>query len=332
MNESIIKNKFVRTFVFLGLSFILLGVALAQEGNNFVVERKVTGGANRFGKKNNIEFKVLKDQVGMYTVKYQVDYDLPIPELRVFDNGQSVLINSFDGTLTFFDANGTEFVKTKIFKGIGAKYERNIVAAIDEDRLAITLSQPGMKHVIFQIYSVDARLIEQWEIMQDFTNGLQYHKEKEIVAISVYSRQTGGLVKSVLFFNDQGKLLSKIYANFTIGKFIKGGQYFSGHTNKGYFLYNLNDKKIVFELKAPDGEIIIDMKYYDQTIAVITTPKPVLEDGKWYYQNPSINLFNTEGQILRSWKDTIPSFSTFGFKKEGRKILFVTNEKIIIIN
>lgn len=332
MKKILYKNKSIGIAVIFGILFILSGFVLAQEKSGFDVEKEIAGNARKMVETNTIEFKVMKNQIELYTIKRQLDYDIPFPDLKVFNNGRSVLINSFDGTLTFFEKDGIESLKTKIFKGISIKYERTIHAAVDENRLVITLSQPGMKRSMVQYYSADGSLIKDWEVEKGFINGLQYFKQKGLLALSGYEWQNETLIKSLLFFNDSGVLISEIAHNFTNGSFTTDGSLFFGYTSNNYVLYDLSEKKINFTFQSEKVDIIIAAEYLDQKITIVTAKKPILEKGNWYYQDPTFKRFTTNGQIIKAWQEETPLFSYFAFTKSRNELLFKMGKNVISIN
>ncbi len=329
---NLLKNQnSVCGFTIIGLLLVLSGFAVGQEPASFSVERKIIGAATKSGEKNYCEFRVTEKLTELYSFKIQLDYDIPFPALKVFNSGASILINSFDGTLTFLDKNGDKKFKTKISKEIGAKYERTIQAVVDEDRLVITLSQPGMANSKVQFYDPEGNLINEWAVEKSFINGLQYFKKKDLLALSGYKWQNEALIKSTYFYNSEGKILAETDKNFSKGRFINEGALFSGHTNKNYFLYDIDNEKLISEFHPEEEEIIIASESVNESILIVTTQKPFLEEGKWYYQDPTFKRFTTSGKIIKSWQEKNHLFSTFELEKNRNKLLFKTEDNVISI-
>jgi outer membrane protein assembly factor BamB len=315
----------------LGVLLFVVGFSLSQQENPFRIERTIADHAKTNGEKITVNYTVYKDGDTIYAHNKSVDYDIPVPELAVFSTGQSVMVNSFDGTLTFFNVQGQAEKETQILKGLVVKYERSIKLAVDGAHLVLTLSDPGLKEVLLQIYNSDGQILKQWKIEEEFVNGLSYSEKAGAMAVSVFEWKGDKLVKSVLFYNDRGELLSSKPANFTKGVFINDAQIFAGQTNKECFLYNLATSKTIFNYNVADGEMIIGTNYSDPIFNLVTTKTPRLEEGKWYYDNPSIKQFNNHGELLKSWTENVPSFSTFGFEQDGSQLLFVMDAKAITI-
>jgi len=329
-----VKNKIIN---FSWVSSLICGMFLLLTGNTFAqslfsVDKEIIGGAKNSTENNAIHFKVMLNKKKIYTIKKTVDYDIPFPDLKVFDTGASVLLNSFEGSLTFFDKNGIESFSKKIVKNIDVKYERSIQAVVDEDKLVIGLSQPGIKNSLVQIYDSRGDDLGEWYIEQEFINGLQFSNKQKRIALSTHQSQESKLIKSLLIFDDQANLLIKEEANFTKGEFIPNEPLFAARTNKTFFLYNFQTEKFISNVNVPSGEIILDFDYDDQNFFLVTSPKPFLEAGEWFYQNPIFAIYNFSGKEQRSWKENISPFSKFRFERIDLKIKFVTNKKTIQIN
>ncbi len=315
----------------LNILLFVVGFSFSQQENPFRIERTIADHTKTNGEKINVNYTAYKDGDAIYALNKSVDYDLPVPELAVFSTGQSVMANSFDGTLTFFNAQGQAEKETKIVKGLVVKYERSIKLAIDGAHLVITLADPGLKEILLQVYNSDGQILKQWKIEEEFVNGLSYSEKAGAMAVSVFAWKDDKLVKLVLFYNERGELLSSNPANFTKGVFINDAQIFAGQTNKECFLYNLAASKTIFNYNVADGEMIIGTNYSDPIFNLVTTKTPRLEEGKWHYDNPTIKQFNNRGELIKSWTENVPSFSTFGFEQDSSQLLFVMDAKAITI-
>ena len=281
----------------------------AQENNSFEVKRNITGHAERFGQKNSVEVKVMSNSKEMYSINVELDFDVPFPELKVFDDGAAVLVNSFEGSLTFYDKEGGELVKSYILKDIPVRYERSVYASVSGETLVITLSQPDMDYSVAQLYNKRGQIISHWQVQEKHVSGLCYSDQNQLLAISVYDWQKDMLNKSTVFFNSEGRAISRIPFAYEKEKFAEDGSLFIGYTNNACFVYKVKDNKISFQRRVLKDEMIIDVDYNNKEITIVTTKKPFLEKGKWYYQNPSFTRLNLNGKVIKKWQEKGKPFS-----------------------
>ncbi|KAA3610720.1 MAG: hypothetical protein D8M58_20990 [Calditrichaeota bacterium] len=325
-----IKKVFQNGPLYVGLFFIISGISIAQEIDDFSVNKEISGDAQNHKEKNTITYTVEKNQKEIYSITNSLDYDAPVPEFIVFEDGAGVMVSSFDASLTFFDNLGEKIVKLKINKELKAIYERSIYSAIDENNLLIALSQPGLDYSLIQIYNEKGVLLNDWKIENEHVNGLQFAKSQNILAVSSYSWGSGSISKNTQFFNRTGDLLQQSGNNFSSGSFVKNGEAFSGYRKHLYFLYDLTKKSTAFEFISKN-DIIITAEYKSDEIIIVTTEAPVLNNGNWYYINPTIKVFSKEGKEISSRNEKTQPFSSFSLEQKDDRIFFKTNTDMILV-
>jgi len=169
-------NRITKNYLLTGLIIFsfLTGMAFAQSVSKYTVDRNISGNAEKFGEKNSVDFKVLENENKIYSIEIEIEFDVAIPGIKVFDDGSSVIINSFEASLTFYNNQGSEIIKSKIMKDLGVAYERSIYSYISENLIAISLSQPDINYSIIQIYNNQGQLIDNWQLNKNHINGLSF--------------------------------------------------------------------------------------------------------------------------------------------------------------
>jgi len=288
---------------------VFISLSAAQEHNIFKVKRRLSRRAEKFGQKNFVRYTVINKGNPIYSIRLELDYDLPFPELKVFDDGAAVLVNSFDGSLSFYNRQGLKTARSYIQKEIAVRYERSVYAAVSGAILAVTLSQPDMKYTLVRLYTKKGQPISRWRVPEKLVSGLCYSDQNQLLAVAVYGWSGDRLNKFTLFFNEKGRKISQIPYGYKNGKFFRNGRLFIAYSNKICFVYNVKENKINFRYLVPKNAIITGAEYLNETVTIMHTPKPFLEKGKWYYQSPSFTRLNLKGEVIKEWQERGKLFS-----------------------
>jgi len=284
---------------------------IAQEKDSFNVNRSITTNAKKVGEKNIINYKVLKNTEAFYSIEQEIDYDLPFPDLKIFDDGSCVLINSFDASLTFYDNRGIKILKSDIFKETNIAYERAIYAAVSGASLAVTVSQPEFEHAIVQIYNKNGQKVIDWQLPEKNINGITLSKSDDLLAISSYGWKNDQLDKTTRFYDINGYELVKIPVNFLNGRFFNNGNEFFGNTKNKWFVYNLLEDRLNFENEISKEKMILTADIFDSQLVIVLAKKPLLKEGKWYYKNPEFHFYNFKGEIVQEHNEECEPFYQF---------------------
>lgn len=326
-----IQNINYRLIIFT-LIISLAAFSFAQQNNLFTVEKNVTGNAQKFAEKNNVEYTIIENNSKKYSINIVLDYDVSIPELKVFNDGACVLINSLEGELTFFNNKGREIFKANILKGINVEYERSIYSSISKEFVVIALSQPDKEYSLIRIYTNQGQIINNFEVHQKHINGLFYSSDANLIALSVYNWENENPDKSTLFYNNSGVQISNISFNFTKGSITEGKNIFIGYTNNECFVYNVTDDTINFHTAVLKDAMILTVELMDDGIIIVDAAKPYLEKGKWYFKNPSFTHYNLSGTLITKRKEKSQPFSDFKLYKNNSNLIFQTENNSIQIN
>jgi len=300
----------------------------AQNSPEYSVERKITGNADKFGEKNIIDYQVYENDKELYSVQVEIDYDAPIPALKVFDDGYSVLINSFDVSLIFYNDEGSEIINSKIVKELNVEYERTVHSYISGNYLIVSLSESDKNYSIIQIYNNQGRLINSWQINENQINGLSYSHNDNKLAISLIKWPHNKLQKSTIFYQSDGSEISQVANNFKKGFFINKTDIFAGYSNENYFLFKYSKNEMILNKSINKNEIILLLEYIDNKIFVVSAEKPILNDGKWFYKNPTVYSYDVKGNTKSQFKFDSNLFSEFMLLGSGERLIFKTEEQI----
>jgi len=163
------KNTFI--IILLINSFIF-----AQSINKkHFVEQKISGGSESVGEYNIVEYSIKSsDDKLLYKISNKTDYDIPYSGIEVFDNGGSVLISSFYGTLTFFSNRGIKLKELKLSETLGFEYERSIKSVVDNNTFLVVFQEENSNHSTLKKYNSIGTFEKSFEIEETNINGLAY--------------------------------------------------------------------------------------------------------------------------------------------------------------
>lgn len=308
-------------------------IAFTQSINKkYFVEEKISGGSKSVGEFNVVEYLIkTADNKLLYKLSNKTDYDIPYSGIEVFDDGSSVLINSFYGTLTFFSNSGSKIKQVKLSAALNFEYERNIRSVVDKNFLLVVLNDGNKNHSVLQKYSANGALEKSLKLNETNINGVAYSEALDQIYISFIKWNSNGAVnKEISLINEDGQLLKSYNANFEKGYFA-GDNRFIAFSNKSLLSINTQNLDVVFLNKSKNDKLFLDVSVVNNNIIAATASAPKLQNGKWIYYNPTMLKLNSTGKIIEE-KNIDAAFSEFGFKNTGIAVWFMVDNKIITIN
>ena len=309
------KNIFITILV---TNAVIFGQTIDK---NYVAEKKINGGAEKNGQYNFVTYSV-KSNTGteLYQIVDKVDYDVPLAKLEVFENGSSVLISSFSGMLTFINNSGSEVSTKKIAENLSVEYERNILSVVDGESLILLLSNMKDGYSLIQTYSSNGNLEKEVSVDVSNINGIAFSQNLNQIYLSFVDWQTSGKPNKLMsIINNNGNELARLEANFENGFFTESNQ-FIGYSNNSLICFDGKNMVLNFQSKGEENKINIDATYNSGKVIVASAQEPILKDGKWLYQNPTVKQFDLKGNLVNSKVIKSNLFSEFGFKNiNGKK-------------
>ncbi len=308
----------------------VIGQSLKQ---NYNVEQKVNGGAKDIGEYNFVEYSVKSsDGKELYQIVDKVDYDIPFSKLEVFENGSSLLINAFYGRLTFISDNGTKVKSSKIRDNLEVEYERSILSVGDKKSVLIIFRGQNKKSSIVQRYNENGNLEKEFEIPITNVNGIAFSESLNQIYLShIQWENSGKLNRRVTLLNTSGEVVESFNANFEKGFFTEDNQ-FIAFSNKSVLSINTANLELKFIEKLKEEQIVLDVTYLEKETLIAFAKSPELENGKWYYKNPTIKRIDSNGNEIKQLNYEVNPFSEYKFIMSQNNLEFVIGEEKIIID
>ena len=313
------------------LILFFTGSLLAEAGPVYTVKKNIQHQAEKNGEVNQITFSILKDSEKVYDINTEVAYDVPFPQLKIFDNGSSVLIDAFDARLTFYEASGFEIRQVNILKDYDIEYERSVYSTIDGEILVIAANQPGLDYILIQIYNYEGHFIRQTVIDEKHISALAYSEKFDLIAVSAYSWRQNDLKTKSLFINNQEELTIQNDISFSHGNFILEKNIFTGYSNNSCFIYDIGNNEVLFTKSADKNNMILWAQLINNQFTILETKNPVLKKGQWFYQNPAVNFFSLDGLLIRKGEIDCLPFADYQIKVKDSDWIFQTENETILI-
>jgi hypothetical protein len=315
------KNIFI---IILFASAILLGQTADKK---FFTEKKVNGGAEKIGQYNFISYSVKSDAgKELYQIVDKVDYDVPLAKLEVFENGNSVLISSFSGMLTFIGNSGSKISTKKIIEKMPVEYERNMISVVDNEKLILLLNDPTSEYSLIYKYNSSGIRESEFSINKTNVNGIAFSEKLGQVYLSYVEWDNSGKPTELIsIIDNNGKELATLDGNFEKGFYTESNQ-FVGYSNKSIICLDTEKMQLNFKNKVQENHINIDVTFNSGNLIVASAPNPELKDGKWLFKNPTITQLDTAGKVIEAKKIESKVFSEFGFKRmDGNKEFYMND-------
>jgi hypothetical protein len=295
-------------------------------------ESIINGGAEKIGEYNFVEYSVkTKDGKTLYQIIDKVDYDIPYSKLEIFGNGNSVLISSFYGILTFFSNDGAKRRIVKTNSNIKVEYERRILSFVDNMNLLVLFQDLNEEHSTIQKYDADGALEMEIQIPVVNISGIAFSEKSNKIFVSHFNwKDSGELEKRVSLFNIGGELLKRFNSTFEKGIFTNDNQ-FVGYSNKSVFVFNALNNNLQFNMEYDKTQVVLDVSYIEDKIIIALSDLPKLENGNWYYKNVTMLKLNSSGDVLSKENYTTTLFVDYKFERNDTSIKFITESKSIMI-
>jgi len=311
---------------------LFINLSAQRLTNNFQVDKKIKGGAKCSGEFNVVNYTVKSaDGAVIYTITIETEFDTPFSELKIFENGSSVLVNAFKATLTFYDSQGNKNSESSIRKNSNVNYERSIKAIVDNDNLVIACKNDKDTFSTIQIYNSENTLIK--EFLPEIENiiGLSYSKVHERIFVSHNTwSDSGELENYISIFDEDGNLLSTHSSNFENGFIIE--DQFVGYSNKNIISINAESLELLFEKRIGKGELFIDVTAEKRSnVYAVTSKSPTLKKGKWFYKNLTITKYDSQGKIIFKHKKDTEPFLKYGFSFLNGKLQFNMDDHMLFL-
>ena len=308
----------------------MIGQSINQK---YTVEKNIIKTENTVGGFNTVEYSVsLNDNNQLYKIVDKVDYDIPFSKLEVFENGSSVLINSFYGKIIFINEYGKEIKTSNLLKNIEVEYERNILSVVDNNILIIAFPSQNKNNSIIQIYNKIGVLENEFEISLENINGIAFSESLNQIFISnIRWNEFNEMEKKVTIFNNTGKIKKSLNANFEKAYFTIDNKFIAS-SNKSINVIDTNNWEIIFKTDLKNNYILLDVTYINKNIIYAFANTPTLVKAKWLYENATIIIIDELGKVKETKYINKSPFNKFVLSNYNNKLNINIDNTIVNLN
>lgn len=281
------------------LVFIITSVLSGQFLNpKFLVKTHLESTEKTINNKNVVSYSVFSEKNNkLYAVSNETEYDIPYSELKAFDDGQSVLISAFYGTLEFYNNIGTKTKSLKIRNGISVDYERGIRSVVSDKSLIILFQEQNELYTTIQKYSSSGLLERDLHLDITNINGVAYSSNADQVYLSRVAWSNNGIpLNFISLINDKGQIVKEYNSSFEKGFFL-GDNRFVAFSKKEIISIDSENYSVAFKKQAKSNYQFIDVNEENSHLVAVSAKAPTLKNGEWYYQNPLVQRFDLSGNL-----------------------------------
>ena len=281
------------------LIFILFLISnLLSAQNYFFNDHKVVKSITNIESKEyydaaQLQFDVFDSKGNkLYSIKKNVEYDIPHPGVAVFENGSAVLINSFDASLEYYNIVGQKIKTINLFSDREVTYERSIYFDAVGDIIVVLVSQPEYEKSEVIVLDNNGEKLNNWQFEAKNASGVKISEDLNIIAVSGFN-WFHNLVEVTSFYSAGGNLSFSLPFKFTKAKFYD--ENFAGITNKSIHLVDLKKGKLIWKKDAAENKLFGDVNIGGNIFQLVETDKPILDKGKWVYSKLILKIFDKTG-------------------------------------
>ncbi len=262
----------------------------------------------------------------LYSIKKNVEYDIPHPGAAVFKNGASVLINSFDAALDFYNANGSKLKTVNLFNDRDVTYERSIYFDVVGDLVAVLVSQPEYEKSEVIILNNKGEKLNGWQFEAKNASGIKISEDLKTIAVSGFN-WFHNLVEVTSFYSANGNLNFSLPFKFNKAKFNK--ESFAGITNKSICFVDLKQEKLIWKKDAAENILFGEVNVNETSVQLAETDKPILDNGKWVYSRLILKTFDRNGTKVDEALIYKSEFENINITGEGSSIKILADNIVV---
>jgi hypothetical protein len=257
-----------------------------------------------------------------YSISKSINGEMPFLKASVFETGELMLVNPSDGIIEFYDSRGTFINKlnTATYSGINDK--RLIKFEIVKDKSTLLVSDPKLEFTQLIAVTSEGEVVFEKSIEGNHATGIELSNSGEIIAAGTYTWIDTTYSEHTFFVDAYGKIEGQVNRSFSSGFFSENEDEFLGYTNSDLFVVDLQDNRMRWSYEFPSDVNLVDAKIIGKNKIVLTADLPFLKNGKWFYSNFVLNVFDDFGKIIEKKKiDTVTA--------ESAKILTGGNKYVL---
>jgi len=277
-----------------------------------------------------IEITINSNGNESYKIMKQLQPFFSIPEIAVFENGNSVLIHSVEGVAEFY-SNGNLLTQIKL---LDENYddELSVLFNIDRNKIALLITE-DQKNKIILLNDLGEEIFT-YQAQDGLGSGIAFSEKNNMIVISINNWIDNRLTSKSIFINLDGNSKFTLPVKFEKGFWGNNNSIFLGQSNNELFLTNLNSTKILWTKKVETNSLFLEGKIRKNDAIIIKTNHPQLINGTWKYNRGEILSidFNGAEKKLKSINEQfenldIIEYSTTLFIKTEKNKIVMTLEK-----
>jgi hypothetical protein len=312
------------------ISFLFSNILLAQK--YFFNEYKIVKNIINLESKNlndviELQYEVYNiEDIKLYTIKRNIDFDIPHPGIAIFDDGKAVLINSFNASLEFYNQSGILVNTAALFDDREVTYERSIFYDAEDDLLGVLVSQPEYEQSQVMLFNSDGIKLNSWQFEAKNASGIKISEDQSAIAVSGFN-WFHNLVELTNFYTIEGKLNQSFPFKFNKAKFNQ--EEFVGITNKSACYIDLSSGLLVWSKEAAGERLFADVNISEDKINLIETERPLLESGKWIYSKLILKSLDKSGNIIDEFLIIENKFDELNVLSTGDSLKISADGKVV---
>lgn len=298
-------------FILYSLSITMFGQAdftLKLDNHKYFEIRKIEITINSNGKES---YKIMK----------QLQPFFSIPEIAVFENGNSVLLHSVEGVAEFY-SNGNLLKQIKL---LDKNYddELSVLFNIDRNKIALLITE-DQKNKIILLNNLGEEIFT-YQTQDGLGSGIAFSEKNNMIIISINNWIDNRLTSKSIFINLDKNSEFTFPIKFEKGFFGNNNSMFLGQSNNELFLVDLNLTKILWNKKVEPHSLFMEGKVRENDAIIIKTNHPQLINGTWKYNRGEILSINFNGseKKLKSVNEQFENLDII----EDNTALFIKTEK-----
>lgn len=267
----------------------------ASRSGDFVATTERVGGA-----KSHPEFNTwnasIRDRAGnlQYRITREVPFDSPYPSIALFDNGEAVVENAFDGTVDFYGSAGSLLKSVFPFGEATAEHEQIIKVSTAGEQAVVLVSSPHRDAAVLMMFDGGGR--ELWRKSLDGVHAAEvFLSDDAAVAVAGVYTMKESLESYTHVFNGLGESLMRVPGHFRCADVSRNHIVLGDRNSVRSFAIGNPTPHFSWSTVSP-AYVVTDVRIAD-TRVVCSVEKIEIIGGMPTYINPSLVILDSVGSV-----------------------------------
>lgn len=306
--------------------FILCGAfaAHAQDSRlgTYHAERSIDGSAQNALEVNQLTVTISRASgEALSTISKALPYDVGPPAVGVFESGSCVLLDGFHGILEFYDPSGRLERTINTVKDALPEPERVMPFAVHDFFITVAVSEPGLADIQLLRFTERGEPVFNARLSGEFASAVVISNSGTFAAVGTARWKDDALEHATFLVSASGEVESTLPIACSFGSFSPGDSLLLVASPDDFTLVSVAEGTVRSRSQVGPGRMTLDAAPQGGGFVGLSATNPVLQDGRWRYEDLRVERIEADGTRLAIPGDFQQAFGSARLKTVGGDVM-----------